>query len=47
MMAQQPAVLPDGILSKPVYTEYVIEQDEFEHWNNEWLKRVEQYYLSN
>lgn len=45
MMAQQPASLPDGTLSKPVYTEYVIEQDEFEHWNNEWLKRVEMYYL--
>lgn len=45
MMAQQPALLPDGTLGKPVYTEYVIEQDEFEHWNNEWLKRVEMYYL--
>ena len=45
MMAQQPASLPDGTLSKPVYTEYVIEQEEFEHWNNEWLKRVEMYYL--
>ena len=45
MMAQQPAVLPDGTLDKPVYTEYVIERDEFKHWNNEWLKRVEQYYL--
>ena len=47
MMAQQPAVLPDGELGKPVYTEYVIEQSEFEHWNNEWNKRVELYYLSN
>jgi genome maintenance exonuclease 1 len=45
MMAQQPASLPDGTLDKPVYTEYVIEQDEFAHWHNEWLKRVEMYYL--
>jgi len=45
MMAQQPGVLPDGTLDKPVYTEYIIERDEFKHWNNEWLKRVEQYYL--
>jgi len=47
MMAQQPAVLLDGTLSKPVYTEYVIESDEFAHWNNEWNKRVEFYYLTS
>ena len=47
MMAQQPAVLLDGTLSKPVYTEYVIESDEFSHWNNEWNKRVEFYYLTS
>jgi hypothetical protein len=39
--------LADGTLSKPVYTEYVIEQAEFDHWNNEWNKRVELYYMSN
>jgi hypothetical protein len=44
LMAQQPTLLPDGSLDKPVYTEYVIEGDEFAHWNNEWLKRVELYY---
>jgi genome maintenance exonuclease 1 len=29
------------------YQEFVIAQDEFEHWTEQWLKRVEQYYLSN
>lgn len=29
------------------YQEFVIDEDEFEHWTNEWLKRVELYYLSN
>lgn len=29
------------------YQEFVIEESEFEHWTNEWLKRVELYYLSN
>lgn len=29
------------------YQEFVIEDDEFEHWTQEWLKRVELYYLSN
>lgn len=47
LMAQQPATLPDGELDKPVYTEYVIEGDEFAHWNEEWMKRVEMYYLTS
>lgn len=29
------------------YQEFEILEDEFEHWTNEWLKRVELYYLSN
>jgi len=29
------------------YQEFVIEEAEFEHWAEEWLKRVELYYLSN
>ena len=44
LMAQQPDMLADGSLGKPVYTEYVIEGDEFAHWSNEWMKRVDMYY---
>jgi genome maintenance exonuclease 1 len=29
------------------YQEFEILENEFEHWTNEWLKRVELYYLSN
>jgi genome maintenance exonuclease 1 len=29
------------------YQEFEILEDEFEHWSNEWLKRVELYYLTN
>jgi hypothetical protein len=29
------------------YQEFVIEGDQFKYWTEEWLKRVEQYYLSN
>jgi hypothetical protein len=47
LMAQQPVTLPNGDLDKPVYTEYVIEGDEFSHWNQEWMKRVEMYYLAS
>ena len=46
LMAQQPAMLPDGSYDTPVYTEYVIQGDEFAHWNNEWTKRLELYYLT-
>ena len=46
LMAQQPDLLADGSLGKPVYTEYVIEGAEFAHWTNEWMKRVEQYYAT-
>jgi genome maintenance exonuclease 1 len=47
LMAQQPAMLSDGMYDTPVYTEYVIEGDEFAHWSNEWMKRVEMYYLTS
>lgn len=30
-----------------IYQEFVIEETEFEHWTEEWLKRVELYYFSN
>lgn len=46
LMAQQPTLLPDNTYSTPVYTEYVIEGDEFAHWTDEWTKRVELYYLT-
>ena len=47
LMAQQPTLLEDGGYSKPVYTEYTVESDEFAHWHDEWIKRVELYYLTN
>jgi genome maintenance exonuclease 1 len=45
LMAVQPKLLADGTLDTPQYLEFVVEEDEFKHWHNEWLKRVEQYYL--
>lgn len=47
LMAAQPKLLENGDYSTPEYQEFIIEGDEFAHWNNEWLKRVELYYLSN
>jgi genome maintenance exonuclease 1 len=46
LMAAQPKLLPDNTYSTPEYQEFVIEGDEFAHWSNEWMKRVELYYLS-
>jgi hypothetical protein len=45
-MAVQPKLLEDGSYSTPEYLEFVVESDEFAHWSNEWMKRVELYYLS-
>lgn len=28
-----------------IYQEFIIEGAEFDHWSNEWFKRVEQYYM--
>ena len=33
--------------STPEYLEFEVDESEFAHWHDEWLKRVELYYLSN
>jgi genome maintenance exonuclease 1 len=45
LMCAQPKLLEDGTYSTPEYQEFTIEGDEFAHWKQEWLKRVELYYL--
>ena len=45
LMAVQPKMLPDNTYDKPQYLEFVIEGDEFAYWADEWMKRVELYYL--
>jgi genome maintenance exonuclease 1 len=47
MMAVQPKLLENGTYSTPEYLEFVIEQDEFKYWTDEWMKRVELYYSAN
>ncbi len=46
LMAVQPKLLADGTYSTPEYLEFVIEGDEFAYWSDEWMKRVELYYLT-
>jgi genome maintenance exonuclease 1 len=46
LMACQPKMLEDNTYSKPEYLEFTVEGAEFEHWKNEWNKRVELYYLT-
>jgi hypothetical protein len=46
-MAAQPKTLEDGSYGPVEYQEFEVTESEFEHWHNEWLKRVELYYLSN
>jgi genome maintenance exonuclease 1 len=47
LMAVQPKELPEGGYETPKYLEFVIKGDEFKYWTDEWMKRVELYYLSN
>ena len=47
LMAVKPEVNDMGeLVTDPVYQEFIIEGDEFEHWRQQWWTRVEQYYLS-
>lgn len=46
LMAVQPKLLEDGSYSTPEYLEFEVEEQEFAHWSNEWMKRVELYYLT-
>lgn len=45
LMCAQPKLLEDGTYSVPEYQEFTIEGDEYAHWKDEWMKRVELYYL--
>ena len=46
LMCQQPKELETGDFDTPVYQEFVLEGAEFDHYNDEWNKRVELYYLT-
>jgi genome maintenance exonuclease 1 len=46
LMAVQPKLLADGSYDRPQYLEFVVEGDEFAYWADEWMKRVELYYLT-
>jgi genome maintenance exonuclease 1 len=46
MMCVQPKQLEDGSYSTPEYLEFVVDTEEFKHWSDEWLKRVQLYYLT-
>ena len=40
-------VKPKDETETPQYLEFELGPDEFSHWHNEWMKRVELYYLMN
>ncbi len=47
LMAVQPKLLEDNTYTTPEYLEFEVSGDEFDHWSNEWNKRVELYYLTS
>jgi len=46
LMCAQPKETAPGVLGTPEYQEFVVEGTEFQHYVEEWSRRVEQYYLS-
>lgn len=46
LMCCQPKELELGVFETPKYLEFVLEGTEFDHYVNEWNKRVELYYLT-
>lgn len=47
LMCVAPKEISPGNFSEPEYQEFEVLEEEFAHWRNEWLKRLELYYLSN
>lgn len=46
LMCVKPDVDDMGnLLTEPQYQEFVLKPEDFGHWENEWWKRLEQYYL--
>jgi genome maintenance exonuclease 1 len=44
LMCCQPKEIEPGVFETPKYLEFILEGDEFQHYCNEWNKRVELYY---
>jgi ATP-dependent exoDNAse (exonuclease V) beta subunit len=40
-------VKPETEQDEPVYQEFVLEPQDFAHWRDQWMRRVELYYLSS
>ena len=48
LMCVKPEVDEMGHLkTDPQYQEFIVQGDEFEHWRQQWWKRVEQYYVAS
>ena len=48
LMCVKPEVDEQGrVQSDPLYQEFTIEGRDFDHWRDQWWRRVEQYYLLN
>lgn len=48
LMCVKPEVSNDHIIiSPPQYQEFILEGNEWDHWRDQWWRRVEQYYVQN
>ena len=47
LMCVQPKELEPGVFETPKYLEFILDGHEFEHYCDQWNRRVEQYYLNS
>jgi genome maintenance exonuclease 1 len=46
LMCTQPKQLPDGSYDTPQFQEFILEPTNYKHWADQWMRRVELYYLT-
>jgi len=46
LMCVRPPEIEPGTWGEPQYQEFVLEPQDFDHWHQRWIQRVEQYYQS-
>jgi genome maintenance exonuclease 1 len=46
LMCAKPSQLQDGTFSEPEYQEFELTEQDYAYWQDQWLRRVELYYLT-
>jgi len=47
LMCVKPPEISPGVWGEPQYQEFILTPDKFDHWEDQWWRRVEEYYRNN